>query len=77
MKGILQGLPFAFLCIDDILIPSRTMEEHPEHLWTVLERVSRPMDSSSYLTSVSSDAIRSHSLGTWLAQMAFQLLLRR
>lgn len=39
MNGILQGLPYGFVYIDDILIAYRTAEEHLTHLSTVFERL--------------------------------------
>lgn len=39
MNGILRGLPYAYVNIDNILITSRTVEEHLIHLWTVFERL--------------------------------------
>lgn len=39
MDQILRGLPFARCYIDDILIFSKTVEEHKEHVKMVLDRI--------------------------------------
>lgn len=39
MHGILQGLPFTFVCIDDILIASRIPEDHLLHLRAVFQHL--------------------------------------
>ena len=36
---ILKGLPFAFAYIDDVLIVSRDIKEHQDHLLQVFERL--------------------------------------
>ena len=41
MDGLLRGLPFAYVYIDDVLIASNSIEEHREHVRQVLERLSQ------------------------------------
>ena len=40
LDQVLHGLPFVFGYIDDILIASKSLKEHKEHLRTVLQRLS-------------------------------------
>jgi hypothetical protein len=39
MDDILQGLNFCFAYLDDILIFSRSLEEHERHLWALFNRL--------------------------------------
>lgn len=39
MNGILQGLPFIFVYIDDIFVTSRDQEEHLDHLKVVFQHL--------------------------------------
>ena len=39
MDMILGDMPFCTVYIDNILVFSRTVEEHLQHLWTILQRL--------------------------------------
>ena len=60
MDQVLQGLPFARCYIDDIIIWSRNLEEHMEHLKEVFRRLREaglkvhPGNASSELTALTS-----------------------
>jgi hypothetical protein len=41
INGILRGLDFCFAYLDNILIFSRTLEEHEQHLRTLFDRLQR------------------------------------
>jgi hypothetical protein len=41
IDDILRGLEFCFAYLDDILISSRTLEEHEQHLRTLFDRLQR------------------------------------
>jgi hypothetical protein len=41
MDEVLRGLDFCFAYLDDILVFSRSLEEHEQHLWTLFERLRR------------------------------------
>ncbi|GFU44021.1 hypothetical protein TNCV_4963361 [Trichonephila clavipes] len=40
MHEVLRGLPFCFVCLDDILCYSENAEEHRSHLRTIFQRLS-------------------------------------
>ena len=39
MTGVLKDFPFAIACLDDIIIFSRTAEEHLYHIRQVFEKI--------------------------------------
>ena len=41
MKTLLNGLPFVIVFVDDVIIFSKSFEEHTEHVRLVLERINR------------------------------------
>jgi hypothetical protein len=41
MDDILRGLDFCFAYLDDILVFSRSLEEHKKRLWTLFDRLQR------------------------------------
>lgn len=52
MNTILQGLQFAFVYNNDVLIASRNPEEHLDHLWAVLGCLFRAWSSIQKSTSL-------------------------
>jgi hypothetical protein len=41
IDDILRGLDFCFAYLDDILVFSRSLEEHERHLWTLFDQLQR------------------------------------
>ncbi len=41
MDEVFAGLPFVFICLDDILVASRTLAEHRRHLKEVFSRLQK------------------------------------
>jgi hypothetical protein len=41
MDDILRGLDFCFVCLDDILISSRSLEENEQHIRALFDRLQR------------------------------------
>lgn len=41
MSQVLKGLPFLFIYVDDILVASKSAEEHEDHLRTLFQRLSK------------------------------------